>query len=79
MRKIYVGNLPFTAGEEQIRKLFAPFGVHSVSLATHGGALPKGFGYVEIEDDRADEAVSTLNGYQMDGRRLMVNKLDRDR
>ncbi|HEX6790532.1 MAG TPA: RNA-binding protein [Candidatus Krumholzibacteria bacterium] len=79
MRKIYVGNLPFNTREEQLRQLFAPFGVHSVQLATHGGALPRGFGYVEIEDQRADEAVSALNGYQLEGRRLMVNKLDRDR
>ena len=79
MRRIYVGNLPFNTGEEQLRKLFAPFGVHSVQLAMHGGALPRGFGYVEIDDQHADEAVSALNGYRMDGRRLMVNKLDRDR
>jgi RNA recognition motif-containing protein len=68
--------LPFSATEATLRDLFAVHGeVHSVSLATHStGTLPRGFGYVEMDDDALAAAVSALNGYQWQGRRLMVSE-----
>jgi RNA recognition motif-containing protein len=76
MKKIYVGNLPFTATESDVRALFSPHGVvHSISLATHrSGDLPRGFGHIEIDDEAAAGAIQALNGYTMSGHRLMVNE-----
>ena len=76
MKKIYVGNLPFSTTESELRALFAPHGtVHSVVLITHpSGDLPRGFGYVEIDDECVADAIQALNGYVMSGRRLMVNE-----
>ena len=76
MKKIYVGNLPFSATESRLRELFSPHGeVFSVTVMTHpSGDLPRGFGYVEIEDSGLEAAVTALNGHQWDGRRLMVNE-----
>jgi len=76
MKKLYVGNLPFTATEAQVRALFEKHGeVSSVALITdRETGRPRGFGFVEIDDNGFAKAVEALNGYEMDGRALMVNE-----
>ena len=76
MKKFYVGNLPFSATEDQIRALFAKHGtVHSGSLVTdrETGRL-RGFGYVEI-DDSGSEKTLKLDGVALDGRPLRVREV----
>jgi RNA recognition motif-containing protein len=75
MSKIYVGNLPFTASEDDIRQLFSPYGtVTSVSLITdRETGAPRGFGFVEMENG-AKEAISALDNREMSGRNLKVNE-----
>ena len=75
MSKIYVGNLPFTASEDEIRQLFAPYGnVTSVSLITdRETGAPRGFGFVEMEEG-AKEAISALDNRELSGRNLRVNE-----
>lgn len=74
-KKIYVGNLPFTAKENDIRDLFAQYGaVTSVSLITdRETGAPRGFGFVEMENG-ADEAIQALDGREFGGRKLKVNE-----
>jgi len=74
-KKIYVGNLPFSATEDEIRGLFAQYGtVSSVSLITdRETGSPRGFGFVEMEDGGA-EAIQNLDNHSMDGRNLKVNE-----
>jgi RNA recognition motif-containing protein len=76
MAKIYVGNLPFSADEEQVRALFAQHGtVDSVSLPTdRDTGRPRGFGFVEMPQADASRAIQNLNGYSMGGRALRVNE-----
>ena len=76
MKKIYVGNLPFTATESEVRALFEKHGdVSSVALITdRETGRPRGFGFVEMEDNGFAKAIQALNGYEMDGRALMVNE-----
>jgi len=75
MKKIYVGNLPFSASEHQIRDLFGEHGeVSSVNLITdRETGRPRGFGFVEMESG-GDEAIQALNNMSMDGRNLTVNE-----
>jgi RNA recognition motif-containing protein len=75
MKKIYVGNLPFSATEDQVRDLFSQHGtVGSVSLITdRETGRPRGFGFVEI-DGSVEQAISALNDHNMDGRNLKVNE-----
>ncbi len=75
MKKIYVGNLPFTASDDEVRDLFGAFGtVDSVNLITdRETGRPRGFGFVEMADGY-DEAISALNGSDMGGRTLTVNE-----
>lgn len=74
-KKIYVGNLPFTASDAEIRTLFGEFGtVESVSLITdRQTGQPRGFGFVEMSSG-ADEAIRALDSKEMDGRALKVNE-----
>lgn len=76
MKKIYVGNLPFSATEAEVNELFSKHGtVHSVALITdRDTGRPRGFGFVEMDDDAAQTAIQALNGYEMDGRDLKVNE-----
>lgn len=76
MTKIYVGNLPFSATEEEVRRLFAQHGtVNSVNLVTdRATGQPRGFGFVEMPSVDATRAIKSLNGTDMGGRSLRVNE-----
>ena len=76
MTKIYVGNLPFSATETEIRELFGQHGtVESVSLITdRETGRPRGFGFVEMSRADASSAIEKLNGKDMGGRPLRVNE-----
>jgi len=76
MAKIYVGNLPFSASEADVRQLFSQHGtVESVSLPTdRETGRPRGFGFVEMSQADAARAIQSLNGHEMGGRQLRVNE-----
>jgi RNA recognition motif-containing protein len=76
MSKIYVGNLPFTATDAEIRTLFSQHGtVESVSLPVdRETGRPRGFGFVEMSQSDASRAIQNLNGTDMGGRPLKVNE-----
>ena|SRR3974390_3387315 len=76
MTKIYVGNLPFTADEGQVRQLFEQHGtVDSVALINdRETGRPRGFGFVEMPRADAARAIQALNGKDMGGRPLRVNE-----
>lgn len=74
-KRIYVGNLPFSATDHEVRDQFEAYGtVTSVNLITdRETGRPRGFGFVEMEDG-GDEAIAALNGTDMGGRTLNVNE-----
>jgi RNA recognition motif-containing protein len=76
MTKIYVGNLPFSATDSEIRELFGQHGtVESVSLITdRETGRPRGFGFVEMSRADASRAIQNLNGKELGGRPLRVNE-----
>jgi RNA recognition motif-containing protein len=76
MKSIYVGNLPFSATEEDMRNLFSSFGtVHAVKLISdRETGRPRGFAFVEMEDSAAESAISALNGKELGGRTLRINE-----
>lgn len=73
-KRIYVGNLPFSASEDEVRELFRTYGtVDSVDLITdRETGRPRGFGFVEMDDSAADQAIENLNLKDIDGRSLNV-------
>jgi RNA recognition motif-containing protein len=76
MTKIYVGNLPFSADESQVRALFAQHGtVESVNvIMDRETGRPRGFAFVEMSNADASRAIQSLNGFSMGGRALRVNE-----
>jgi RNA recognition motif-containing protein len=75
-KKIYVGNLPFSATEDEVRGLFERHGsVVSVSLINdRETGRPRGFGFVEMDENGAEAAISALDGKEFGGRSLRVNE-----
>lgn len=75
--KIYVGNLPFTATDSDVRELFAAHGtVESVSLIEdRDTGRPRGFGFVEMADaNAARAAIEALDNTSFGDRNLKVNE-----
>ena len=75
MTKIYVGNLPWSATEDELREMFAAHGeVESVSIVTdRDTGRSRGFGFVEMDDEGAKKAIAAVNGHEMEGRALRVD------
>lgn len=78
MAKIYVGNLPFTTTDAELRTLFSEHGtVESVSLPSdRETGRPRGFGFVEMSQADAARAIQALNGKDLGGRPLRVNEAE---
>ena len=75
-KRLYVGNLPFTATEDDIRAAFEAHGtVHEVSLVTdRDTGRPRGFGFVEMDADGASAAIEAMDNKDFGGRDLKVNE-----
>ncbi|SEO42850.1 RNA recognition motif domain-containing protein [Aquisalimonas asiatica] len=75
-KTIYVGNLPFSSTEDDVRSLFEAHGtVRSVKLiADRDSGKPRGFGFVQMDADEAEAAIAALNGYELGGRALRINE-----
>ncbi len=76
-RKLYVGGLPYSVTEEQLEQLFSEHGnVESAKVITdRDTGRSRGFGFVEMESqEKAQKAISSLNGTELDGRTLTVNE-----
>lgn len=76
MTKLYVGNLPWRASDDDLRDLFANIGeVHSAVVITdRETGRSRGFGFVEMDSSDAANAISELNGKDYGGRPLRVNE-----
>lgn len=77
MKNIFVGNLDFNTGEDELRQLFATYGqVDRVSIMTdRDTGRSRGFGFVEMNNaEEGEKAIAALNGSQIGGRSLNVNE-----
>ncbi len=76
-RKLYVGNLPYSASEQSLQDTFSKCGtVESVNVITdRDTGQSKGFGFVEMSSDsEAQKAIQELNGSSLDGHEIKVNE-----
>jgi cold-inducible RNA-binding protein len=77
LKNIFVGNLNFNTGEDELRQLFEQYGqVDRVSIMTdRDTGRSRGFGFVEMTNaEDGEKAIAALNGSQMGGRTLNVNE-----
>lgn len=77
MKKLYIGNLPWSVDDNKLRELFSKY----TSLTTATVIIDKqtersrGFGFVEFSDDQeGQKAIEEMNGADIEGRKLVVNE-----
>ncbi len=68
-KSLYVGNLPYSMTEESLRELFSDFEPTGTRVIGD-----KGFGFVDLPEERAAEAIAALNGREIEGRAIVVNE-----
>jgi RNA recognition motif-containing protein len=76
-KKLYVGNLPYTTTEQELRDMFSQVGeIADLAVITDRyTGQSKGFAFVEMaSDDAAQEAISRFDGQMMGNRQLVVNE-----
>jgi len=76
-RKLYVGNLPYSADQQSLEKTFSQCGtVDSVNVITdRDTGQSKGFAFIEMSrDSEAQKAIQEFNGTSLDGREIKVNE-----
>ena|SRR5688572_23740448 len=76
-KKLYVGNLPYSATEEQLRELFSQAGeiADCAVITDRYTGQSKGFAFVEMaSDEAAADAISRFDGYNLDNRQIVVNE-----
>ena len=76
---IFVGSLPFSLKESELKEYFEEYGeVASVKIISDKfSGRSKGFGFIEMPDDeKAKKAIEELNGAEIDGRAIVVNKAE---
>ncbi|MGA2809837.1 MAG: RNA-binding protein [Candidatus Acidiferrum sp.] len=78
MKKLYIGNLPFSATEDQLNEWFAQIGVTPSAVTLIRDRFTgqsRGFAFVEVSaDEEAEKAITGLNGQNFGGRNLVVNE-----
>ncbi len=68
-KSLYVGNLSYSTTEEALTAFFAPYGA-TASRIVQG----RGFGFVDVEADKMEDAINERNDAELDGRKLTVNE-----
>jgi RNA recognition motif-containing protein len=69
-KSLYVGNLPYGVTEDDLRELFAEFGPVDAVRVIEG----KGFGFVDLPEEKAADAMAAVNGREFQGRALRVDE-----
>ena len=68
-KSLYVGNLSYSTTESKLREIFAEFNPTEVRMIGD-----KGFGFVDIPEERVADAIDAMNGKEVDGRPIKVNE-----
>jgi RNA recognition motif-containing protein len=76
VKKIYVGNFPYTTTEDELAELFKPHGtVHSLDLIKdRETGRSRGFAFIEMDEQEANAAIAALDGMEFGERTLRVNE-----
>jgi len=76
---LYVGNLSWSTTESALQSLFAPFGevLSARVMSDRDTGRSRGFGFVEMQESEARNAIAELDGKEVDGRKLRVNEAEK--
>lgn len=74
-KRLFVGNLSYSTQESDLQTAFAPYGVSDIHMPSDSvSGRPRGFAFVTVEADKADDAINAMNGKEFGGRTLTVNE-----
>lgn len=76
-KKLFIGNIDWKTTDEELQKLFAEYGEveEAIIIKDKFSGRSKGFGFVTFTNaEEADKAIETLNGYDLNGRKIAVNE-----
>jgi RNA recognition motif-containing protein len=76
-KNLYVGGLPYSVAEDQLKELFSAYGTVEAArvITDRYTGQSRGFGFVEMaSQEEAQKAIQALNDSQLEGRRLVVNE-----
>lgn len=77
LKRLYIGNLPWTIDRDKLAEVFSKYSsvVSSMVIMDKQTGRSRGFGFVEFSDDQeAEKAISEMNGADIEGRKLVVNE-----
>lgn len=74
--KLYVGNLPYSVNDEELKTMFSEAGevISATIISDKFSGRSKGFGFVEMSEDDAAKAMEMFNEQEQGGRKLIVNE-----
>ena len=80
MKRIYVGNLPWSTTDEELQEAFAKFGAvnSAVVIKDRETGRSRGFGFVEMDGSDADKAIEEMNGQNMGSRAVAIQAQNGD-
>jgi cold-inducible RNA-binding protein len=73
-KRLFVGNLSFEVSEEELRNAFADYGATGATIPMNQSGRPKGFGYVDVATEQAQEAIAAMQGKDLGGRELDIKE-----
>jgi cold-inducible RNA-binding protein len=73
-KRLFVGNLSFDISEEELRNAFAAWGATGATIPMNQSGRPKGFGYVDVAAEQAQEAIAAMQGKDLGGRELDIKE-----
>lgn len=71
-KRLFVGNLSFDVSEAELQELFAPYDCSGATVPTTASGRPKGFGFVDVPQERVAAAIGEMDGKELQGRALAV-------
>jgi cold-inducible RNA-binding protein len=73
-KRLFVGNLSFQVSEQELLDAFASWGATEATIPVNELGRSRGFGFVEVDEDKAEDAINTMNGADIRGRTIVVNE-----
>ncbi len=76
VKTLYVGNIPWSTKEDDLKEFFSEFGevIECRIITERATGRSRGYGFVEVNEEQMDEIMEKTNGIELDGRKLVVNE-----
>jgi len=76
VKTLYVGNIPWSTKEDDLKEFFSEFGevIECRIITERATGRSRGYGFVEVNEEQMDEIMEKTNGFELDGRKLVVNE-----